>query len=65
VDKATAKRQACWEVARLVEDNLESTLWLDAGGDLVDYHGWSEEDRKRVQLAVRELIGELERRGHP
>lgn len=63
MDKGRAKRDACWHAARLIEDNMTSTLWLDVDGDLAVHADYSPEDVERVRAAI-ELITELERRGH-
>lgn len=60
MDKRTAKREACWLIAREVGNNL------DAGdeGLLGEDEFPDRADRDKIEAAMREVLDELARRGH-
>lgn len=58
MDKRTAKRDACWLAATLVRSTME------VGWDLSDGHGYTDAEVVKVELALADLVEELERRGH-
>lgn len=59
MNRAKAKREACWLVAGLLEDNMISIGWprTDAHND--DY---TETDFERIEAGMRELVEELRKR---
>lgn len=59
MDRAKAKREACWLVAGLLEDQMISIGWprTDAHND--DY---TEADFERIEAGMRDLIEELRKR---
>lgn len=61
MDKAAAKREACWLVAGFIEDNMISTGWPHTPAHEDDYN---EADFERIDAALWEIVAELKRRGY-
>jgi hypothetical protein len=61
VDRAKAKREACWLAAEFLSDNMISIGWPRTPSHEEDY---SEAEFERIEAGLNELVEELRRRGH-
>lgn len=59
MNRAKAKREACWLVAGLLEDHMISIGWPHTDAHNDDY---SEADFERLDAGLRELVEELRNR---
>jgi hypothetical protein len=61
MDRAKAKREACWLAACHLEDAMISIGWPHTPSHEEDY---SERDFELIDRGLRELVEELRKRGH-